>query len=582
MPPIETVAATEHTFRWSGGELFYRHWAPRSPSRRAVLLFHRGHEHSGRLAELVAELGLEEAHVIAWDARGHGRSPGRRGFAPGGFATLIEDMDAFVHGVCAEHELELEQSVVVAHSVAAVVATTWVHDRHPGIRALVLATPAFRVRLFVPFALPGLRLLDRLRPQAQISSYVSGRLLTHDPEAADDYDRDQLVSRAISNRVLVEMTAAAQRVVADAGAIRTPTLLIQAGADWVVDNDEQDRFFRRLGSRCKQRLDVPEAYHAVFHETSRAATAGAVARFVRERWALEKDDDAIGPDTDAQHERLRRPLAPWHPKRWAFGLTRAAMRGPGALSQGIRTGWRHGFDSGVMLDHVYADRARGGVGIGRLIDRCFLDAIGWRGIRQRKVHLERLLHEAIGHHLDASGHAHVADVAGGPGRYLLDVLAASGEQVHVRCRDRDPTGLAEGRRLAAERGITRIVYQPGDAFDSTSLGELRGWAQVVVASGLYELFADNQPIERSLAGIAAALPVGGHLVYTNQPWHPQLEFIARVLVDREGGPWVMRCRPQAEIDALVRRAGFTKLRTLSDRWGIFTVSLARKTDARRN
>ena len=52
--------------------------------------------------------------------------------------------------------------------------------------------------------------------------------------------------------------------------------------------------------------------------------------------------------------------------------------------------------------------------------------------------------------------------------------------------------------------------------------------------------------------------------------------IARVLDNREGKPWVMRCRPQREMDALVRRAGFEKLETLLDADGIFTVSLARR------
>jgi hypothetical protein len=69
---------------------------------------------------------------------------------------------------------------------------------------------------------------------------------------------------------------------------------------------------------------------------------------------------------------------------------------------------------------------------------------------------------------------------------------------------------------------------------------------------------------------------GGRLIYTNQPWHPQVEFIARVLTNREGQPWIMRRRTQAEMDELVRVAGFEKLSQEIDEWGIFTVSLARR------
>jgi hypothetical protein len=65
-------------------------------------------------------------------------------------------------------------------------------------------------------------------------------------------------------------------------------------------------------------------------------------------------------------------------------------------------------------------------------------------------------------------------------------------------------------------------------------------------------------------------------VYTNQPWHPQVEFIARVLTNRDGRPWIMRRRTQAEMDELVRTAGFEKRSQLIDPWGIFTVALARR------
>jgi hypothetical protein len=79
-----------------------------------------------------------------------------------------------------------------------------------------------------------------------------------------------------------------------------------------------------------------------------------------------------------------------------------------------------------------------------------------------------------------------------------------------------------------------------------------------------------------LRGLADAIKPGGYLIYTNQPWHPQMEFIARVLRNREGRPWIMRRRTTAEMDELVRAAGFEKLEMEVDEWGMFTVSIARR------
>ena len=85
-------------------------------------------------------------------------------------------------------------------------------------------------------------------------------------------------------------------------------------------------------------------------------------------------------------------------------------------------------------------------------------------------------------------------------------------------------------------------------------------------------------IAASLRGLARAVASGGFLVYTGQPWHPQLELIARTLTSHRGHQaWIMRRRTQAEMDALVRHAGFEKLEQWTDEWGIFTVSLARRT-----
>jgi len=80
-----------------------------------------------------------------------------------------------------------------------------------------------------------------------------------------------------------------------------------------------------------------------------------------------------------------------------------------------------------------------------------------------------------------------------------------------------------------------------------------------------------------LNGIAKSLRPGGVLIYTNQPWHPQLETIARVLPSHQGGQsWVMRRRSQREMDQLVQLSGFEKSEMDIDRWGIFTVATARR------
>ncbi|MGB7158617.1 MAG: class I SAM-dependent methyltransferase family protein [Tepidisphaeraceae bacterium] len=228
--------------------------------------------------------------------------------------------------------------------------------------------------------------------------------------------------------------------------------------------------------------------------------------------------------------------------------------------------------------HVYRNTAAGRTPIGKLIDRCYLNAIGWRGIRQRKVHLMHLLSRAIDVTAARGEPVRIVDIASGPGRYLLETIKSHpAKDVRAVLRDRDDAGLDAGRAIARELGVANVTFENGDAFDTASLAGLTPKPNIAVISGVFELFPDNAPIRASLAGLASAIAPGGYLIYTNQPWHPQVEMIARVLTFRDGTPWVMRRRTQAEMDELVRAAGFEKTTMEIDRWGIFTVSLARRT-----
>ena len=169
---------------WDGATLSYRAWRPSSRSKKAVILLHRGHEHSGRWQEVVDALALDEVAMFGWDARGPGRSSGERGAAES-VAALAKDLDSFASHVAAAYDIALEDIVVVAHSVGAVIAAAWVHDYAPRLAGLVLATPALRVKLYVPGAVSLLRLRQAVLGRGFVKSYVNSRLLTHDAAEAE-------------------------------------------------------------------------------------------------------------------------------------------------------------------------------------------------------------------------------------------------------------------------------------------------------------------------------------------------------------------------------------------------------------
>ena len=576
---IPDLTPSEHVMVLEDGtELFYRAWIPGEPTRKSLIIFHRGHEHSGRLEDVVRGLHLRGTAVFAWDARGHGRSGGPRGYAPT-FGQITRDADEFIRHISTTHGMPLRDMVVLGHSVGAVTVSAWVHDYAPPIRAMVLVTPALRVRLYVPFARQALRLLriiSRRKPRF-VSSYVKGRLLTHDEEQARKYDEDPLISRRIAVNVLLGLHDTATRLIADAGAIRTPTLVLAGGSDWVVDLKTERNFFDRLGSNIKRMRAFDGMYHDILHEKGRRAVLNDIRVFIcgafaRDEIVIDTDDESY---THLEYACLRTPLPRLSAKRLWFSAQSAFLKTYGRLSEGIRIGWKAGFDSGSSLDYVYENRSRGLLLLGKFIDRCYLSQPAWMGIRQRKVNLEKLLREAIDKVIECGAQPHILDVATGQGRYVLDTVAQlTDKRITAVLRDYSPANVEAGRALAAQRHIDGVTFERADAFDPGSYESLTPRPNIVIVSGLLELFPDNTPVRRCLGGLADAMEEGGYLVYTGQPWHPQIEMIARVLTNREGEPWIMRRRTQRELDELVREAGFEKIKTLVGGRGIFTVSIA--------
>ncbi len=569
-----------------GVELLYRHWPATQPGagpRKAVVMFHRGHEHGGRMAHLPAELDLPDYDFFAWDARGHGLSPGARGDSPS-FATSVRDVQTFLDHLSATHAIQQSDMAVLAQSVGAVLISTWAHDYAPKVRCLVLASPAFRVKLYVPFARPGLKLLRQWRGNFFVNSYVKARFLSHDPERIASFENDPLITRPISVNMLLGLYDAAERVVADAQAIQVPTQLLISGADFVVHRKPQEQFFERLGSLRKEKHILPGFFHDTLGERDRAHALSRARRFILESFQQPAarpsllDADRCGWSC-AEAESLAAPLPKNSLGDLYWRTTRAGLKLGSGLSDGVKLGFDTGFDSGSTLDYVYRNQPSGKSALGRLIDANYLNSIGWRGIRQRKLHAEELLRLAMGRLREAGKAVRIVDIAAGHGRYILESLEGLEHKPDaILLRDYSNINVRDGSALIAQKGLGDIArFVKGDAFDRADLAALDPKPTLAVVSGLYELFGSNQMIGDTLAGLAAAVEEGGYLVYTGQPWHPQLELIARALTShRQGQAWVMRRRSQAEMDQLVEAAGFRKLEQRIDEWGIFSVSLAQR------
>jgi len=578
-----TRSIEEKTFTTHDGvELFYRYSPSLSDqSKGAIVLFHRGHEHSGRLTHIMHELNLPDYACFAWDARGHGRSPGKRGFSPS-LATSTRDIQSFMQHISSHYGFQEQYIAVIAQSVGAVMVSTWAHDYAPKIRCMVLASPAFKVKLYIPFARTAIKIKHAWDGNFFVNSYVKAKFLTHDAERIASFEDDPLISRPISANMLLALYDTAERIIDDATAITIPTQLLISGSDWVVHQKPQHTFYENLGSAIKERHLFKGFYHDTLGEKDRHLAIDQARDFIVKRFAEPlsrpslQNADHVG-FSRYEADTLASPLSPFSVAAMYWAFTRLGLKFGALFSKGIKLGFDTGFDSGSTLDYVYKNSANGLTALGKKIDQLYINSIGWRGIRQRKLHIEELLHLASDQLSQQGKRVDIMDIASGHGRYILEAIDQNNTKPDsILLRDYSDLNVEQGRALIEEKGLADIAtFIKADAFDPLSYQELEINPTLGVVSGLYELFPDNDLIRTSLAGFAENIEAGGYLIYTGQPWHPQLEMIARCLSShRQGEAWIMRRRSQAEMDQLVEGAGFTKVEQRIDAYGIFTVSLA--------
>ncbi|WP_201625261.1 alpha/beta fold hydrolase [Psychrobacter immobilis] len=585
---------------YDGTAIYYRYWLTmpleaikqaslQHTQQRQVILLHRGHEHSGRLEELGQQFAAAGYQVFAWDARGNGRSGGIKDHAES-VTELERDLNDFVQLVVAQTGIAIDDTLLIASSIGAVLAAAWVHDYAPNIRGMILGTPALKIRLYLPFAIPSLKVARALGLMSRVSSYVKAQVLTHDKDAQRAYNADPLISNSISTDLLIDTHATGQRLLDDAGAITVPTFVLCAGKDYVVDKQAERDFYEAINTTTKRWQLYPDSYHAIFHETNKADVFADCMEFAEQVFSTE----VKAPDLSAAHLNSaskdkvdRLAIKPFNP---SFALTRFAMQKFGHVSDAIATGLVHGFDSGHSLDHVYYNQPSGQNKFGQAVDKFYLNNIGWQGIRIRREHILELARQALADIKDKnqssakSYQPRLLDIASGHGFYAFDLLAEFTD-LHAELRDYEQHNIQALQSKAQQLEIAdRVIACQKDAFNPASyVNEQKETGSVdetkfdiAIASGVFELFSDNMLPTTALAGIYDSLKSGGYLLYTNQPWHPEQEFISKTLNNHRGSDWVMRCRSQAEMDQLVENAGFQKIAMRIDCFGIFTVSLAIK------
>jgi len=248
---------------------------------------------------------------------------------------------------------------------------------------------------------------------------------------------------------------------------------------------------------------------------------------------------------------------------------RILMRTGGRLSDGIRLGYREGFNSGTMVDYVYRDKAHGITPIGTLVDRVMLDHPVWRGVRGRR---RLLIGQARAALAERPGQV-LFDLAAGPGSYLFEMPR---DGAAYWAGDRDPDELARGRARADAEGRDDIHFVQSDAFDPATWPVTE--PDLLVTSGFFDLLVDIAEVRRLLAAGTAGTAPGARWVLSAMESHTDLLLLRDVLVDWDRKPWIAVTRSADEIAEEARPFGWEPVTIQREPLGLFAVATLRRAD----
>lgn len=555
---------------FDGNKIFYRKWNFEK-DKKTLIIIHRGHEHSERLNILTQDEKFLKYNIFAYDLRGHGYTKIKS--SPNSM-DYVRDLDSFVKHIKSEYQIKEEDIFIIANSIGGVILSAYVHDFAPNIAGMALLAPAFEIKLYIPFAKQLVTLLTKIKKDAKVMSYVKAKVLTHDVAEQSKYNSDKLINKEINAKLLIDLADMGKRLVEDSMAIELPTIIFSAEKDYVVKNSAQKKFFLNLSSKKREFIELENFYHGIIFEKEREKVYKMLDDFIQDVFKNQNTTLDVSPRefSRKEYERIALKEYPLN-ERIFYSIQKFSMRTFGFLSKGISLGLKYGFDSGISLDYIYKNQANGKLLIGKFIDRFYLNQIGWRGVRERKKNLLSLIEEKI----TSLGEKNVKilDVAGGTGNYLFDIKEKY-PNVQILINEFKKSNIEVGEEVIKKNNWENISFIDYDCFNKETYKKINYTPNIVIISGVFELFENNKMLENTISGIAEILDKNGAVIYTGQPWHPQLKQIALVLNSHKGNgkSWLMRRRSEKELDSLFENYNLKKEKMLIDNDGIFTVSLA--------
>jgi acylglycerol lipase len=243
---------------------YYQAWLPEADPRAILIVVHGLAEHCGRYMNLVNHFVPSGYAVYGMDLIGHGKSEGARVYVQR-FEDFTDTLKTFFDMV---REWQPEKpTFLVGHSMGGLICAAYLLEHQREVSGAVLSGPSVKVPENISSATIFLgKVFSVLMPKAGLLA-LKAEGVSRDPAVVEAYVNDPLVyTGKTTARLAAELLKVMQRVSAEASKITLPVLIIQGGADRLVDPSGAQMLYERVGSKDKTIKVYDGLYHEVFNE----------------------------------------------------------------------------------------------------------------------------------------------------------------------------------------------------------------------------------------------------------------------------------------------------------------------------
>jgi alpha-beta hydrolase superfamily lysophospholipase len=247
--------------------LYTETFLPSGTPHGTVLITHGYAEHCGRYHEVAHVIVKAGWAARSYDVRGHGKSPGERGYIDR-FATYLVDFTAML---AAARKLAGDSApmVLLGHSHGSLITLrALVDDQPPQVSAAIVSSPFLALKMAVPgYKRVLASVASRLAPKLSQPNALRVEDLTADKQKQAERLADKLCFDVATSRWFTEAAAAQDEVFERAARIKLPTTWLVGGDDPIADPARSKAVASKVSGASYH--DLGGMKHEVFNEVER-------------------------------------------------------------------------------------------------------------------------------------------------------------------------------------------------------------------------------------------------------------------------------------------------------------------------